>query len=226
MSRVDANGLLIIHAAETRQKMNDLLERMEADQAMRQLFVSDPTRVIKEFIVPEAGDVPAAEVSRGNRLLFSLLSNDGFMAWAAEFERNLRAQATEAMQLDDPAEALRAYLASTDRNRLHSDLAAGVARFADQELIANLLVTPASSSAVLVVPIVAIDSVIAVIAAFTVVGLLVALTVAAETAEGSVLVSRLDLATVANQLGQQLAARAAELRQQGGLTGYPLGGQE
>lgn len=223
---MDANGLLIIHAAETRQKMNDLLERMEADQAMRQLFVSDPTRVIKEFIVPEAGDVPAAEVSRGNRLLFSLLSNDGFMAWAAEFERNLRAQATEAMQLDDPAEALRAYLASTDRNRLHSDLAAGVARFADQELIANLLVTPASSSAVLVVPIVAIDSVIAVIAAFTVVGLLVALTVAAETAEGSVLVSRLDLATVANQLGQQLAARAAELRQQGGLTGYPLGGQE
>jgi hypothetical protein len=217
---MDPEGLLIIDGARTRQQMTDLLQRMEADPALRRLFVTDPAGVLREFLLP-AVSVPAAEVSRGNRLLYSLLSNEPFMAWAGEYERGLLARARAALQGEDRWQAMNAFVAATDRGQLRDDLAAAVARYADKELVANLMwrterlsarepgVAVAAATWILLVAVVAIAAV-AVAAVFAGVPVAVALE------DG--LIDRADLLAVANQVSAQLAVQAAEARQAGALT--------
>jgi hypothetical protein len=219
---MNPDKLLIIDAAQTRQRMTGLLERMEGDAGLRQLFVSDPAGVIGQFVLPDA-QVPAAEVNRGNRLLYSLLSNERFLAWAREYERDLLAQAKETLQAADPWQAMGAYLAVADRGRLHADLAAAVAEFADKELIASLMWQPRELSAsepgvaVAAATWIFLIAVVA-LAAVAVAAVFAGPPIAVALEDG--LVDRAELRAVANQVAAQLGTRAAEVRQSGALTDF------
>src|SRR5215216_3593239 len=129
--------LLILRRPEIDERFRALAERLAEDAALRELYVNDPARVIANEVFGDA-QIPGAEISRGNRLLFGLLTNDGFMRWIASYQENLKRSALAATDMDDPELALRTYLAITDRNKLHEDLVVAVAEYADPELIAAL----------------------------------------------------------------------------------------
>ena len=222
-----ANTLLVLQAPEVRERMTNLLERMETDQGLQQLYVNDPAGVIQKFVFPDQTGVPAAEINRGNRMLYSLLSNNAFLAWARDYEQNLLTQAREATQIEDPASALSAYLTVTDRGRLHDDLAGAVAEFGDKELIASLTWHPdlprigtarLPINADVAVDIETFIYAVAAVAVFAVA--VAAVFVGEQAAGGDEIVNRIDIQAIANQLSAQLAARATDVRASGVLTNF------
>ncbi len=93
----------------------------------------EPCNTLQKSSLPPFPDIEleTAELNRGNRLLYSLLSNSRFMSWAEDYHAELVKRATAATEIEDDEEALRAFLAVTDRSTILSDLAAGVAKTAD-----------------------------------------------------------------------------------------------
>jgi hypothetical protein len=221
-----ANRLLIIQAPEIRQRMTDLLTRIDGDEGLRQLYINDPAGVIQKFVFPDQTGVPAAEINRGNRLLYSLLSNAEFLTWARDYEQALTTAAREATEIEDPGQALSAYLTIIDRGRIHKDLAEAVARFSDKELIASMTWRPdasVSSANLEFTPSVSVDIetfiyAVALVIAFGVAAVAVLISVPAA-AEGEVL-NRMDIQNIASQLSAQLSQRAAEVRASGILTDF------
>lgn len=221
-----ANSLLIIQAPEIRQRMTDLLTRIDSDEGLRQLYLNDPAGVIQKFVFPDQTGVPAAEINRGNRLLYSLLSNAEFLTWARDYEQALTTAAREATEIEDPGQALNAYLTIIDRGRIHKDLAEAVARFSDKELIASLTWRPDASvnnANLEFTPSVTVDIetfiyAVALVIAFGVVA--VAVVISVPAAEGEEVLNRMDLQNIASQLSAQLSQRAAEVRASGILTDF------
>jgi len=195
-----ANDMLILRAENLDTRLNELGEQLAADRSLRELYVQDPARIILKTVFP-GQSVPAAEVNRGNRLLYALLSNESFTSWAEEYSGTLIAAATEATQETDPEKALREYLAITDRAKIHRDVADAVARSADAEIIAALTWRPDPESlGVNRVADVAVDIEILIYAVFLGIN------------EISSVVTRVDVQRVAIQLAQRVAERGSELR--------------
>ena len=86
-----------------------------------------PCKSRRSAVFPDI-KLETAELNRGNLLLYSLLSNSRFMSWAEDYHAELVKRATAATEIEDDEEALRAFLAVTDRSTILSDLAAGVAK--------------------------------------------------------------------------------------------------
>lgn len=219
-----ANKLLILRAPQVNESLHALLDRLDNDAALRRLYVSDPAGVIQKFVFPDQTGVPAAEISRGNRLLYSLLSNEAFVEWAREYEQQLLADAREATQLEDEAAALNAYLTIVDRSKLHADLAEAVARVADGDLIAALTWRPdlprVGATRLPIAADVAVDIetfvyAVAVAAVFAVAVAAVFLGAVPERAERAI--SRVDVQAVANQISAELTTRASAVREAGAL---------
>jgi hypothetical protein len=216
----DTSELLIMRAPKLRKRLERLLEQIQADPSLRQWYVNDPARVIMGKIFPEvAAVVTSTEINRGNRLLYALLTNSEFKSWAATYEEDLLRRARDATTIEDPRRALETYLAIADRATIHADLARAVARYADAELIAGLTWKPTyrngGPDSILVEIQIAVYA-IGVLAVFAIgVG---AVFVGAPETGGAF--TRVDLATVANELAAAVQDRAAELRREGKLLDY------
>lgn len=216
--------LLILRAPKLRKRLERLVEQIEADSSLRQWFINDPTRVICAKVFPEG--VPAAaseaEVSRGNRLLYAILSNSEFRSWAASYEQDLLQRARVATSIDDPRRALETYLATVNRASIQADLARAVARYADAELIAGLTWQPFTRYRDgwdnLVVEVSIAIYAVAAAAVFAIAVGAVFLGADGQPVDGAF--TRVDLATVANEIAAALQQRAAELRQEGSLLDY------
>ncbi|MFH9871607.1 hypothetical protein ACH4NT_36720 [Streptomyces lydicus] len=218
-----ANDLLILRAADLDARLTALGDKLVSDRSFRELYVNDPARVILKSVFPDQS-VPAAEVNRGNRLLYALLSNERFTTWAQQYSTELVQKANEVTRESNPEKALREYLAVTDRENIHREVAMAVAEFADPELIAALTWRPDPESiGVTRVADVAVDIevliyAVAVAAVFAVA--VAAVFAAAAVAESEVGVSRIDVQRVVAQLTERLAERGQELRDSGALVDF------
>jgi hypothetical protein len=219
-----ANKLLLLRAPKIHEDLGGLLERLDQEPALRDLYLRDPAGVIQKFVFPDQGGVPSAEIARGNRLLYSLLSNTEFVQWAQEYEQGLILEAQEATSIEDPAAALNAYLTIVDRSRLHADLAEAVARTADAEVIGALTWRPdlpkVGATRLPIAADIAVDIetfiyAVAVAAVFAVAVGVVFIGVVPEQPDR--LLSRADLLNVANQLSEDLIDRSVVVKEAGTL---------
>jgi hypothetical protein len=216
------NSLLILRAPELNDRMRAFTTRLVRDEAFRNLYSTDPARVILKTVFPDQ-PVPAAEVNRGNRLLYALLSNQQFTSWAQQYSDQLVQRATDATQISDPDDAVRAYLAITDRADIHRDIAMEVARTADAELIAGLTWRPdAEPLGVTRVADVAveIETFIYAVVAAAAFGFIVAAVFLGAVRDENAGITRRDVQQVVTQLTESLRDRGNELRTSGALTDF------
>jgi hypothetical protein len=227
---VGVNRLLILKAPTIQEDLHKLLERLESDPGLRRLYLNDPAGVIQKLVFPDQQAVPSAEINRGNRLLYAILTNEAFLQWARDYEERLISEAREATQIEDPARALNAYLTIMDRSRIHQDLADAVGRTADAEMIAALTWRPdlprVGNARLPIAADVAVDIetfiyAVAVAAAFAV-AFAAVFFAAPIPARADQVVSRIDVQAVANQLNDALAQRAGEVRASGVLTQFRM----
>ncbi|MBK6012624.1 hypothetical protein JHN45_15895 [Streptomyces sp. MBT53] len=218
---MDARDLLILKAPEITERLSALNDRLAADRGLRELYIRNPTEVIVAIAFPGA-NVKAAEASRGNRLLFSLLTNERFVAWARQYHQQLLDEATSAGLSEDPDEALRTYVALSGRSGMLEDLVVEVARVADPAIVASLHWRddrdhdrhpdgPDISDWVCV-------EIALVVYAVAVFAVFVGLPLSTGLPTGF---SRLDVSSVALQLTNDLRRRGATLRESGTLTKLP-----
>jgi hypothetical protein len=222
-----ANTLLVLNMPGFKERVSALEERLTSDSSLRELFVRDPANVILKTVFPDE-NVPSAEVTRGNRLLFALLTNEKFMAWAENYQKSLVEKAIRATKLTDPNDALRTYLAVVDRSAIHRDVAEAVAQTADTEVIAaftwrpdfdaSQVPGPRGSIAVDVEVFVYAVALAAVfVAAF---GLLVGVATNFGGPVAGTGIDRAEVRKVANQLAERLVLQGHELRGSGALTEF------
>jgi hypothetical protein len=216
---------LVLKAPEVQARMAELLARLEREPGLRQLYLQDPAGVFQTAVLADHGTVPAAEINRGNRLLFAILSNSAFLDWVAEYEKEVVANAVETTHIDDPEEALRAYLAVVDRTKVHQDIADAVARYADGEMIAALTWKPdapflAGNTRVPIQADVAVEveTFVYAVAAVAVLAVAVLVVFAFPNPDReAAVVDRLDISAVAQQLQASLVEQAATVRNAGVL---------
>ena len=134
---MSAEQTLILRIPHVNQAFGDLVSAMSSDEGLRRWFLRDPAGAIRAHLFPEL-PVEMSQISRGNRLLFALLSNAGFASWARTYEQHLLERAQAEFPNENPLESLRSFLATSDRNQIYRDLAKATAQFADAELIAAL----------------------------------------------------------------------------------------
>lgn len=222
------NDILVLRAPEVNERLNAMLERLNGDAALREFYLRNPAGLIREMVFPDQGAVPATEINRANRLLYALLSNERFLAWARDYEQNLLIEAQRVTQVEDPAQAMNAYLAVVDRQRIHADIAAAVADTSDAEMIAGLTWRPdlprIGNTRLPIAADVAVDVetfvyAVAVVAVLVIAVAAVALGVAVPGSEQRV-IGRLDVQTVANQLSDSLAQHSEMIRRSGALTDF------
>ena len=222
----EVNELLILRAPELRTRLEDFLDQLQNDSSLRLWYVNEPAQVIMAKLFPdEKLVVTNAEINRGNRLLYSILTNRGFRSWAAGYEEDLISRARGETGIEDPRRALETYLAIVDRASIHADLATAVAQHADAELVAGLTWTPGrvyrngpGGDGNTIVEIETVIYAVAVAAVAAVVTILAVAGAADEvTAEAF---TRAELATAANNVAAEFERHAIELRSEGRLMDY------
>jgi hypothetical protein len=125
--------LLIFKEDNLRRSMGALFALLRKDDEIRRQFFEDPTRVIIAAILPKGAEMPPEQqISEGNRLLFSLLANDGFRQWASEFQTKLSADIESGLLV--PGEI--------DKKVLYEEVAKAFVEYGDKNLIASLAVQP------------------------------------------------------------------------------------
>lgn len=218
-----ANEYLVFRAPEVRSRMSELLRDVEGDATVRQMYLRDPIGVINRAVFPDQ-EVPASELSRGNRLLFALLTNEKFLNWSRSYEIDLTKKAVDATNIEDPSTALRTYLAVVDRSTIHQDLAVAAAEFADPELIAALTWRPdrigigRTKFPINADVAVEIETLIYVVIAVAVAVAAVAVAVAGvETDIEKAVLNRQDVVAISQILSEELIGHAAQIRESGQL---------
>ena len=71
------NELLVLNYDEFSERASKLYKRLDESAAFREVFVRNPAGVVSELLSPGVLRHQSS-ISRGNRLLFSLLSNEKF----------------------------------------------------------------------------------------------------------------------------------------------------
>jgi hypothetical protein len=79
----DHNSQLIIRLKEARPEIIAFYENLDSDASAQKQFLADPEAYLKAAGVP-------SRLSTNSRLLFSLMSNNGFTAWAKIYEETLQ----------------------------------------------------------------------------------------------------------------------------------------
>jgi hypothetical protein len=220
-----SHELLILNYQGFEDRLNDLYTRLEASRAMQEAFVRDPAGVIARLVLPGLADVTDAEINQANRLMFALLSNDGFMQWTQAFQERIEAQAREASTADDPAERLRMLLVTFDRPALYREVAQAALDHIDLEIIHSMMVrSPESIAAsalgqgreVSLRPNVRLEIEIFAVAVLVLIVFAIDITPLApnRAPEG---LSRTDLQRVAAAIADGMSARARDLRASGAL---------
>ncbi len=116
----------------------ELFDDLSAHPARREQFVTDPAGEIARAVLPALHLAPS-RVGQANRLMYALLTNAGFLAWAKSSQAAFEAEA-KAAHPDLPAmRALGKHAATVGRAKLLTDLTQAFRTFVDRELLVSLL---------------------------------------------------------------------------------------
>jgi hypothetical protein len=131
-----AEDLLVLNFGGFNRRMDALFSRLTDDAALREYFIKDPGTVLDATVFRNFRRTPPNRINQFNLALYSVLSNRKFVAWGAEFQKRIIAQAREANPaLEDDWQAVRAYLLNLDRAALHQELVRELPRFMDKEFL-------------------------------------------------------------------------------------------
>lgn len=92
---------LVLEYSDLSRRGQALTQALAGSDATRERFLVDPAGVLAETSFPEV-EVPAVELERSNRLLYRLLSNVEFMAWAEERQRTFQSELERAGEAEGP----------------------------------------------------------------------------------------------------------------------------
>lgn len=216
-----ANEFLVFRAPEIRDRMSNLVENLTLDDRVRRFYLRDPIGVIRRSVFSDE-PVPAAEISRGNRLLYGLLSNQKFLDWAEEYEQRTMEKAVRATQIEDPSTALSTYLTVVDRSAIHADLVSAASDFADAEFLAAITWRPdrvgPPIDADVAVDVETFVYAVAAVAVFAVA--VAAVFVGARVPLNQQILSRQDILQASRELSTAMNERAVELRDSGKLLDF------
>lgn len=135
--------LLICHYDEFENSVTRLYRDFDASPAFRDYFLENPTNAISKSMFPDLAPLSQADISAGNKLLYSLLSNPKFAQWAKRFEHQLYDSLKFAEASDDP-EVLKQVVARIDKKKLYKDIVEGIQEFGDVESLSAILGRPRS----------------------------------------------------------------------------------
>lgn len=215
--------LLILNYPSFSERAEELFTRLNESEALAMLFVENPSAVITEIMFKEQIPLSSAQVNQCNRLLFSMLTNPGFMGWASTYQKTLEGQVKTAK---DRVESDKLLTATLDRGRIYTDVVEAFQKYVDKELLYSMMITdpeqkvgPISSRVAPPTPqwqpvyveiFVAVAAVVAVVVVVT--------QIDATPYRDRAGITREDLRRVSEFISDGLKARARQLRDSGALT--------
>jgi hypothetical protein len=126
--------LLVLRYEGLAVETDGFFRQLDADQDLRTRFLTNPTGVLLEHVPSLDGSMAEAEIAHANRVLFALLSNERFMAWARDWANRHQNAVTTA---DEDGQTL--LRVRVDREQLYRDLADAIWEHGDRELLSALL---------------------------------------------------------------------------------------
>lgn len=214
-----ADELLVLQYDNLSESVASLFSQLDDSPSLREYFIKNPTQVIAKYLLSPEDKLPAANISQGNRLLFSLLSNEGFMDWSRQFQSRIENRIREASESERSDEAFKTFMATLDREEIYREIIDAAQRYGDREMFYSLMVKDQSPESFLVPASnnlridVAVDIEIAIYAVLVL--LVFAIDISFAPVEP---LSRLDLRRISNLMSDRLIERAHEIRESGVLT--------
>lgn len=148
-----SDELLILNYGGFTDKVGGFYRDLNDSEALRELFLKDPAGILSRRLFADSSLqlLTAARINQANRLLFSLLSNAKFLAWAREYEKALRERYQSPKRpkkaAGDEDEATKTLVAKLDRAELYRDLVKATMEFADLEWFYSRMVLDPDRSA-------------------------------------------------------------------------------
>jgi len=137
---VRSDQRLILEFPEFAERLSGFLQRLDNEPALLQAFARDPSGILSTSVFPGDPEPTLTAINRGNRLLFSLLSNERFMTWSEQYMERSSASALDRFPELDPDEAARAFAATLSPDEVYQEVVDAMVQFVDRELLAALLV--------------------------------------------------------------------------------------
>ena len=136
---------LVLNYHDLAKKTENLYEELRRSQAKRELFVRDPAAVLSARVFDGKDLKRPARLDATNRVIFSLLSNPKFFAWARAYEQRIFRELSKAGIRKDTAENRRKAYLILGRRRIFRDMAEGLAKYGDPELFRSLIAVDQAS---------------------------------------------------------------------------------
>jgi hypothetical protein len=136
---MEIHRLLLLDLPDYSDRLGALLTRMESEESLRQMYLRDPSTILSKALFPDQPNLPRSVVSRSNRLLFSLLSNQGFMTWADTYGAAIGERARNEFPNLSEEEAGLALAAKLEATDVYDEVINAVVANSDRELLASLL---------------------------------------------------------------------------------------
>jgi hypothetical protein len=215
--------LLILEYEGFAERARALTDELNTSASLRDRLLTDPTGVISEYLFPIVSRVSQAEINQANRFLYSLLSNEPFMAWAADWQARHR----EAI-----ADVESQVTISLDKQQLYEELADAIIEFGDRETLHTLMAVDRSAEAAghledYAEPALSVNYlrwppppkpvIVAILYVFGAAALIIVVAIPPLRAPSPEELSRLDLQRLSGTLLDALSTRAAAARQSGAL---------
>jgi len=237
------DDLLVFHYEGLASRSQKFFDALGESDALVEEFVTDPVRILSEQVLPLPESLSDVEIGKANRFLYSLLSNERFMRWAEEWQK----EHESAIRTTGEGEEARVAV-QIAREELFRDLAHALWEYGDRETLNSIIgldleeaaqerdLTPDLTPAELLaeesnfrlpplpkpvnfnvsVNVTVNFSVAAAAAAVIVVVFVIPVVVIGRVEPKTV--SREDLQRMTGLLTEELGARAAELRERGDLS--------
>lgn len=218
--------MLVLRYERFAERAQTFFSQIGTSAAFREVFLRDPAGTLSETVLAGEGVPSSADINQANRLLFALLSNDGFMEWARNYSRSFEERVAAGLAADvDDVERLKLQAVTHDRDQMFADLVQAISENPDFETLCSVMVRrrPDTNEAIVPQPNMNVaayeETFVAGYAVALFFVLVVAVAVAGQAPSGPTqTLSRVDLETVANVLTQRLPERAAEVRASGALS--------
>lgn len=117
-------------------------------------FMADPAGELTAALFEGKAKVPPQEIDRANRIVFALLSNPRFIAWARDYQRSLIAEVgRQALAAPTRRDAKRTLFQALGKRRIFLDFARGLKDFGDEQLFYAMgLKTPGAAPSLIFDP--------------------------------------------------------------------------
>lgn len=219
---------LILEFPDFSVRLSQLFQRLDRDPALLRLFAQDPSGVVSRIVFPDEPEPALTAINSGNRLLFSLLSNKGFMNWAREYTDRMNQAAVASYPDLNSDDAALAYAATISTDEVYEDVVEAALQFADREMLTSLLAIDSEDADTLLASRTGLSSpttnwspvavLVLVFVVVVAVHAVLALGTSGDVARGALPgLSRDDLGRASRVMMEALSVRAEELRAAGVL---------